>query len=121
VQRLFSTFPAGCPGIALLLLRASTATGLLTECMAHYHPQPIWISGASLLDCVALGAGVLTPVAAGIALALYLLMWSSFGMAQPSTAAVLCIDAIALALIGPGAYSFDARRFGRRIVAQTPR
>ena len=30
------------------------------------------------------------------------------------------LDALALVLIGPGAYSIDARRFGRRLVVLPP-
>jgi hypothetical protein len=35
-------------------------------------------------------------------------------------AAIAILNALALALIGPGAYSIDARRFGRRIVVLPP-
>jgi hypothetical protein len=33
---------------------------------------------------------------------------------------VLSLDALALALLGPGAYSVDSRRFGRRLVVLPP-
>jgi hypothetical protein len=120
VQRLFSMFPAGWPGFALLLLRASVAIALLLESVAHRHGLSRWIIGASLVVCTALSAGFLTPIAAAIALGLHVLIWSSLNVDTLGTAAITCVDAIALALLGPGAYSFDSRRFGRRIVVQTP-
>jgi hypothetical protein len=33
---------------------------------------------------------------------------------------VPAIDALALALLGPGAYSLDSRRYGRRVVVLPP-
>jgi hypothetical protein len=120
VQRLFSIFPAGWPGFALLLLRASVAMALLLEIVARRHGLSIWITGASLAVCTALSAGFLTPIVAAIALGLHVLIWSSLNVDNPGTAAIIGIDAIALALLGPGAYSFDSRRFGRRLIVQTP-
>jgi hypothetical protein len=120
VQRLFSMFPAGWPGFALLLLRASVAMALLLENVAHRHGLSRWIIGPSLVVCAALGAGFLTPIAAAIALGLHVLIWTSLNVDTLGAAAIICVDAVALALLGPGAYSFDSRRFGRRIVVQTP-
>jgi putative oxidoreductase len=113
-------FPAGWPGFALLLLRASVAMALLLENAAHRDGLSVWITGASLVVCVALSAGFLTPIAAAIAIGLHALIWSSLSVGNLGTGAIICGDAIALALLGPGAYSFDSRRFGRRIVVQTP-
>jgi uncharacterized membrane protein YphA (DoxX/SURF4 family) len=113
-------FPAGWPGFALLLLRASVAMALLLENVAHRHGLSRWIIGPSFVVCAALSAGFLTPVAAAITLGLHMLIWSSLNVDTPGTAAIICVDAIALALLGPGAYSFDSRRFGRRIVVRTP-
>jgi uncharacterized membrane protein YphA (DoxX/SURF4 family) len=113
-------FPAGLPGFALLLLRASVAMALLLENVAHRHGLSRWIIGPSLVVCAALSAGFLTPIAAAIALGLHVLIWSSLGVDNLGSAAIICVDVIALALLGPGAYSFDSRRFGRRIVVRTP-
>jgi len=119
VQRLFSMFPVGWPGFAFLLLRASVAMALLLGA-AHRHGVPPWITVASLVVCAGLIAGFLTPIAAVIALGLHVLIWSSLGVDNLGSAAIICVDVIALALLGPGAYSFDSRRFGRRIVVRTP-
>jgi len=37
-------------------------------------------------------------------------------MGNDGATVVVIVDALALALLGPGAYSIDARRFGRRLV-----
>jgi len=113
-------FPTGWPGFALLLLRASVTMALLFENVAHRHGLSVWITGASLIVCAALSAGFLTPIAAAIALGLHVLIWSCLSVDNPGTAVIVCVDAIALALLGPGAYSFDSRRFGRRLIVQTP-
>jgi len=33
---------------------------------------------------------------------------------------MICFDALALALLGPGAYSLDAYRYGRRLITLPP-
>src|SRR5215813_11607436 len=55
VQRLFSMFPAGSPGIGLLLLRVSVAIALLLE--GYGHRQPGWIHAAAILLSITLFAG----------------------------------------------------------------
>jgi hypothetical protein len=123
VQRLFSMFPSGLPGLALLLLRASAAIALLLDSYGygHRHALPGWMQGAALLIIVALSAGYLTPIAATLALVCHGLIWFDLGVDSTVVAAVISLDAIALALLGPGAYSADSYRFGRRLVVLPPR
>ena len=112
MQRLFSAFPSGLPGLGLLLLRISVAAALALT-FSWNQGIPFTAVIASWLVCLALCFGCLTPVAALLAIALqgvllYLRLLSAKAGVVPLA------DALALALLGPGAYSFDAFRFGRR-------
>ena len=114
-------FPTGLPGLALLLLRASVAMALLAESYAHRQELSAWMHGAAMLLSTALCAGYLTPIAAALALVLHGMIWSSLGAGSASTAVIVCLDAMALALLGPGSYSIDSYRFGRNILVLPPR
>jgi peptidoglycan biosynthesis protein MviN/MurJ (putative lipid II flippase) len=120
VQRLFFMFPTGLPGIALLLLRASVAAALLAESYNHREHLSGWLEATAILISVALSVGCLTPAAAAISVTLHVLLWLDGTLGSTAWATVVCIDAIALALLGPGAYSFDSYRFGRRVVVLPP-
>ena len=114
MQRLFSTFPSGRPGIGLLLLRVSVAAALVLS-FAWHQGIPGAAVAASGLTCLALCLGYFTPVAAVLA---FLLQGALLCLRFLSVEAggVLLLDALALTLLGPGAYSLDARRFGRRVL-----
>lgn len=120
MQKLFSMFPPGLPGFALLLVRVSVAFALLLADYGHRHVLPGWAHGTAILISVALSVGYLTPIAAATAFAFHVLLW--FGADPDSTAVtvIFAIDAIALALLGPGAYSIDSYRFGRRLIVLPP-
>ncbi|HEX7157480.1 MAG TPA: hypothetical protein VF214_00590 [Edaphobacter sp.] len=120
VQRLFSMFPRGWPGIALLFLRSSVAIALLVEGLCHRKDLAGWIQGAALGLSISLFAGYLTPIAATIALLFHALIWFTMGAGSAAVASIVSLDVIALALLGPGGYSVDAARFGRRVVVLPP-
>jgi hypothetical protein len=119
MQRLFSMFPPGWPGIGLLLLRSSVAFALLAESYPR-EGLPGWLRGATILLSLILFAGYLTPIAAAIGLVLHGLISFKFGGDSAAVTLIVSLDAVALALIGPGAYSVDASRFGRRVLALPP-
>ena len=121
VQRLFSMFPPGWPGIGLLLLRSSVATALVSEAYCPWAGLPAWIHLLALLLCLGLLAGYLTPLATTIGLLLHILIWSKVGVGNAGLGVAILLSIVALALIGPGQYSLDAYRFGRRVVVLPPR
>ena len=121
VQKLFSMFPAGAPGIALLLLRVSVAAMLFIDPAGRVSwPAPIWLTVVSLVAAIALATGFLTPILALIcgALKVYALIGTAHGIAPLLVLALLL--AFAVAMLGPGAYSLDAKMFGRRVVLLPP-
>jgi hypothetical protein len=109
-------FPPGLPGLALVLVRASVAVALLHEGYSHRHDLPGWMELVAIVISAALSAGYLTPVVAVLALVFHGLVWLDADAGDAVVATVVCLDAMALALLGPGAYSIDAFRFGRRRV-----
>jgi hypothetical protein len=120
MQRLFSMFPRGAPGVALLLLRASVTTALLADACQNRQSISAWIQALALLAALAVSAGYLTPIGALTAVAVHARLWLALGTGDMAVAAVIVFDAVALALVGPGAYSIDAYRYGRRVVVLPP-
>jgi hypothetical protein len=120
VQRLYSIFPGGLPGLGLLLLRASVGIALLLESYGHHPGLFMWIQVTARLLAALLIAGFLTPFAATLALAAHGLIWCLAGIGSAVIGSVVCLDALALAFLGPGEYSVDSFRFGRRVVVLPP-
>jgi putative oxidoreductase len=116
VQRLFSTFAAGWPGIGLLIQRFLIGTILLREAFQQPVAGPhLTTITLPLIASVLLAIGLGTPYVGFLVAAKQL--WLIFsGSADPWTAIVVCGLALSLAMIGPGAWSMDARFFGRKHV-----
>jgi hypothetical protein len=113
-------FPRGGPGFALLLLRISVAATLLLSLAGGPRPSlfPVLFAGA-LFVSIALLIGILTPLMSSIVCAgaiLELLIGQRFD----TLLVFLILNSIALALLGPGAYSLDARLFGLRVMVVPP-
>ena len=122
MQRLFSTFPDGWPGHGLLLLRAGAAIPLIVFGVAGLSGGAA-LSLNLLLGAVAVAGGVLllfglwTPIV-GTVVAIDEL-WSIFSMhfSRPDDQwlhILLAVLAAGVAMVGPGAWSVDARFFGRK-------
>lgn len=133
LQRLFSAFPGGWPGVGLLLLRAAVALAALVQGGIYLTgqadaPAGAWIAG--FLGVAAGGAlliGILTPLVAlvvglgAIGIGFSLLPPSSpnlFDAKLPTLFAF--IMTLAIVFLGPGAFSVDARLFGRREIIIPP-
>jgi len=126
LQRIFSTFPSGRPGAGLLLLRAVLAVTLFAqgaEYLLRWHDLPS-LMGAIALVLIVIAAfllvGYLTPVASvlsGLAClsSVVPLISGPTSSLLATKLAVGFATAIATALffLGPGAFSLDARLFGR--------
>jgi putative oxidoreductase len=119
VQRLFSTFANGWPGAGLLLLRALAGMALL-----HYEiPQIIErpALGVIVPQVIAIVAGIFllaglwTPVA-GTLVAIVEVRIIFVVARDPWVSIMLATLGAALAMIGPGAWSIDARLFGRKLI-----
>jgi len=105
-------FPAGVIGGGLLVLRLSVAASLLLLTGLNSGAAN-WLQFLAILTAVGLFAGLQTRVLAALSLVAPLL---ALAPALASLTAVHVIDAVALALTGPGAWSVDAVLFGRRKV-----
>ena len=120
MQRLFSMFPRGLPGLALLFLRMSTVLALLVNCYVHRSEIAGWIQLCAMMIALFISIGFLTPIAASAALLLHVLIWFLIGGIGSAALIVVILDALALMLLGPGAYSIDGYRFGLRVVVLQP-
>ena len=124
MQRLFSTFPDGWPGIGLVFLRVVATLPPVQDAVAGLLASPLPTPGLMILQLAAAGAaglllvGSWTPIA-GVLMAVAELGLALSHPADPHSAdpwAHVRLGALgaALAMLGPGAFSLDARRFGRK-------
>ena len=135
MQRAFSTFPDGLPGAGLLLLRAAVGSALIVQAAAYimdWHALRLPARAIAVL-MVASGAalviGYLTPCA-GILAGLVSIGEAFSWFPAPNldlfearlTAVLATVILAALVCLGPGAFSLDARLFGRReiIIPSSP-
>jgi putative oxidoreductase len=117
VQRLFSMFPNGWPGRGLLLLRLVAGAFLISDGVAELlrAPQlpgivrPLLETAAGVLFV----AGLWTPLAG--ALVVVVELWAiAARTGEVRNSVVMATFGAALAMLGPGIRSVDARLFGRK-------
>jgi len=111
----YSAFPSGMAGAALLLLRISTGLVLVIGCDAAIS-LPTLPRYALYLLAAAIAAGVFTQPAAIIAAVIIALTAGTTSDAPSIALGLHALVAIALAMLGAGAFSIDARLFGRRVI-----
>jgi len=129
LHRLYSTFPGSWSGLGLLLLRVALGATVIIQGSAYLLERQDLRFGPWAVCLLALGSGsallvgFLTPIASvvaflgGVGIAFSWLPVPSWNLFSGNP---LSIDAIIMALaavfLGPGAFSLDARLFGRRKV-----
>ena len=121
LQRLFSTFPDSWPGLGLLLLRVGLSGHLIFIAISDLSgksPEPIALATCltAAVGGILLLAGLWTPIM-GALVALdevyVALLLHSSGL-RMSTHICLAVISTSVAMLGPGAWSVDARLYGRR-------
>jgi putative oxidoreductase len=116
VQRLFSTFPNSWPGAGLLILRFAAGIGLVgvTTTLGDLgDTAALFLRCTALVAAVLLLIGLATPVA-GVVQAAIQVGIMIVSKHYDSSFLVAAALGIALAMLGPGAWSLDARVFGRK-------
>jgi len=115
MRRLFSSFAPGAPGIGLLLLRLAAGVALICQEMTVLLGGAPFAAAAFaalvILAGVLLLAGLWTPIA-GALVALAAIAEAISHPTPRAEFAAIAIMATALALVGPGAWSVDARLYG---------
>jgi uncharacterized membrane protein YphA (DoxX/SURF4 family) len=126
---MFSSFPDEWPGAGLLLLRAATGAGFLAQGIAYFADR-------NDLGAMTSAVAVLMVLVGGLLLIGTLSRWVAVVAAttsllsvfpwfpgprvglfeNPITTMLAAVIATALVCLGPGAFSVDARLFGRREV-----
>ena len=114
MRRLFSTFAYGAPGIGLLLLRLVSAIALLVQgylsLLGRPPLGPTVFQAFSMALGILLLAGLWTPLAGS--LVTLVALWNVFSTEHPWRWIMLATVGAALALLGPGTWSVDARLYG---------
>ena len=115
MRRLFSTFARGWPGAGLLLMRMVAGIALIDRGIARLSSgPPVLLAVLSVLTTVGgllLLAGLWTPVAGIVVAAIE--VWKIFLLPVNLWIYILLATlSAALAMLGPGAWSVDARLFG---------
>jgi putative oxidoreductase len=122
LQRLFSTFPNSWPGFGLLLLRLGVGVALTYLGIRGLFGAP----GASITVAedlieaaggIFLLAGLWTPIMGAVIAIDELWIVFSLYSSQPDNGLIhifLAVLTAGVAMLGPGAWSIDARLFGRK-------
>ena len=106
MRRLFSTFAKGWPGVGLLLMRLAAGAALLVRVDGSLIERAL-----AIISAVLVLAGLWTPIAGAVVALMQ--VWAVFPQGGDPWVNILVGSlGAALALLGPGAWSMDARLYG---------
>jgi putative oxidoreductase len=124
LRRLYSTFAGGWPGVGLLLMRLVVGSALVLRAGSTLWRDPP--TTVAITSMFLLGSGILllpglwTPIA-GTLVALVAIAQILARVGDPWVPLLLGTIGGALAMLGPGLWSADARLFGWKRVEAPPR
>jgi uncharacterized membrane protein YphA (DoxX/SURF4 family) len=115
-------FPTGTAGAALFLLRILVAVNLVWEGTAHWTlVTSVWITLAFVVPALCLCLGLLSSFAAIAGFLIQIIVVFEVGGRHGFHLGLSILSAAVVAALGPGAYSIDARLFGRKVLKVPPR
>ena len=124
LRRLYSTFAGGWPGTGLLLMRLVGGSALLMRATSILSTRPP-VNTSIVSACLAasgllLISGLWTPIAGSVAA---LIAAGQLMTLSTDRYVLLLLGTIgaALAMLGPGLWSIDARLFGWKRIEAPPR
>jgi uncharacterized membrane protein YphA (DoxX/SURF4 family) len=101
--------------VALIVLRACVLGSLWMEALSKQSPAFVsWPFIGLSLVCIFIATGAFTPFACAACIVIELSTLWPRHEAEPLHIALAVSLTLVLALLGPGAFSIDARLFGRR-------
>lgn len=124
LRRLFSTFARGKPGIGIVILRLVVGIAFIMQSAHELQGTPSL--GTLSLTLLGGGIGLLvlvglwTPVTATLVALIELSKVPSHWGEHPAYILLAAIG-VALALVGPGFWSVDARLYGWKRIDSSPR
>jgi len=124
LRRLYSTFAGGLPGIGLLLMRLVIGSVLVIRAGWRLWADPALhitiLSTILFLTGILLMIGLWTPIAGGVTAVVE--AWKMLTLPGDMWLWLLLgVVSAALAMLGPGLWSVDARLFGWKRIEAPPR
>ncbi len=122
MQRLFSMFPTGAPGVALLIFRLVVAASFAYDGTNRLRlAASLWGFLGFAVAAFFLCFGFLTPYCSAVCCLVELCVLLFISGSDRFHLGISIAIAGILMILGPGEYSIDARIFGRRRLVVRPR
>jgi uncharacterized membrane protein YphA (DoxX/SURF4 family) len=121
LQRLFTSFAGGWPGLGLLIQRFILGTMVLHQSTTLFSgttsTTPSISESIGTILAIFIMIGLWTPLA-GVVVAAFEVRIAFLLPGNPESEILFAAVGATLALIGPGAFSIDSRIFGRKQIGR---